>query len=62
MNEIIKIQDFKFNEKIIQTVNARALWEYLEGKQEFANWVKDRLVSFKDLSIIYLNFSSASIK
>ncbi len=26
-----------------QVVNARELWEFLESKQEFANWVKKRL-------------------
>jgi phage anti-repressor protein len=26
-----------------QLVNARELWEFLESKQEFANWIKNRL-------------------
>ncbi len=26
-----------------QVVNARELWQWLESKQEFANWIKDRI-------------------
>lgn len=30
------------------TVNARELWEALQSKQEFANWIKNRLADFED--------------
>lgn len=42
MNELIKIED----RNGIQTVNARELWTKLESKQEFANWIKNRLEGF----------------
>ena len=28
-------------------VNARDLWKFLESKQEFANWIKDRIEKYR---------------
>jgi anti-repressor protein len=39
MNELIKIQ----NESGKQTVNARELWEFLESKKDFSDWIKRRI-------------------
>ncbi len=44
MDELIKIG----NTNGIRTVNARELWEKLESKRQFANWIKDRLYGFID--------------
>jgi phage anti-repressor protein len=32
--------------KTIDTVSARELWVYLESKQEFANWIKNRIADY----------------
>jgi len=42
--ELIKIE----NKEGFQTVNARDLWEGLESKQEFSNWIKDRIEGFEE--------------
>ena len=42
MTELIKVQ----NEGGKQTANARDIWEFLESKQEFANWIKDRISKY----------------
>jgi anti-repressor protein len=44
MNDLIKIEV----RGGIQTVNARDLWQRLNSKQEFANWIKSRLEDFID--------------
>jgi len=43
MNELIAI---KTDESGKQTVNARDLHEFLESKQEFANWIKNRIADY----------------
>jgi len=43
MNELIKIE----SRNGIETVNARELYEFLESKQEFANWIKGRIEKFE---------------
>lgn len=40
MTELIKITT---NESGNQVVSARELHEFLESKQEFANWIKNRI-------------------
>ena len=40
--ELINVE----NRAGIETVNARELWEKLESKREFANWIKDRVELF----------------
>jgi anti-repressor protein len=42
MNELIKIEQHNG----IQTVNARDLWEGLESRQQFGDWIKTRLDGF----------------
>jgi len=42
MNELIKIEQREGR----QTVNARDLWEGLESKRQFGNWIQDRLEGF----------------
>jgi Phage anti-repressor protein len=43
MNDLIKIGQAELEGQIIQTVNARDLHEFLESKQEFATWIKNRI-------------------
>ncbi len=43
MNEIISIFDSTINSKIIKTVNARELHQFLEVGRDFSNWIKDRI-------------------
>jgi len=42
MNELIKIEE----KNGIETVNARELHEFLESKQEFSNWIKNRITKY----------------
>lgn len=46
MNEIITITKTTINEEEVNAVNARELWQKLESKQRFADWIKDRLEGF----------------
>ena len=46
MNELIKLNEVEINNEIVQTVNARELYEFLESRQEFANWIKSRIADF----------------
>ncbi len=39
----IQLSNTKINSGSVQTVNARDLHEFLESKQEFANWIKNRI-------------------
>ena len=41
--ELIKTTGITLNGDSITAVNARDLWKFLESKQEFANWIKDRI-------------------
>ena len=41
--ELIKTTGITLNGDKITAVNARDLWKFLESKQEFANWIKDRI-------------------
>ena len=41
--ELIKTTGITLNGESITAVNARDLWKFLESKQEFANWIKDRI-------------------
>lgn len=43
MQELIKITRARINNETVNAVNARDLWKFLESKQEFANWIKDRI-------------------
>ena len=47
MNEIIKTSVSIIGGENQQTVNARDLWKFLESKQEFANWIKDRIRKYR---------------
>lgn len=48
MNELINITTAKIGEENINAVNARDLWQKLESKRQFGNWIKDRLDGFTE--------------
>ena len=48
MNELINITRTTINDEEVNAVNARELWQKLESKQRFADWIKDRLEGFSD--------------
>lgn len=43
MGELIPISKNEINNEILDTVNARELWQKLEVKNEFNHWVKNRI-------------------
>lgn len=43
MNELIKIDTRELAGASVQTCNARDLWQFVESRQEFANWIKGRI-------------------
>ena len=46
INELLPIQQETIDQEFVQTVNARGLHEFLESRQEFANWIKSRIADF----------------
>jgi len=42
MNELIKIEQ----KNGVDTVNARVLWEFIESKRNFADWIKNRIKQY----------------
>ncbi len=45
-NELIEIQKHFINGEEINAADGRALHEFLESKQEFANWIKNRIEDY----------------
>lgn len=43
MKELIKLTQQTLDNAEVNTVNARELHEFLESRQEFANWIKNRI-------------------
>jgi anti-repressor protein len=43
MNELIKVSEAVIGEQTVQTVDARSLYDFLEIKSEFRNWIKNRI-------------------
>lgn len=43
MQNLINIEQNTINAELTQTVNARDLHSFLQSKQEFAHWIKDRI-------------------
>ena len=46
MNELIKLQPQTINGNAVETVSARELHAFLESRQEFANWIKNRIADY----------------
>ena len=43
MNELISLTQSAINGELQQTVNARELHAFLESKQDFSTWIKNRV-------------------
>lgn len=43
MNELIKLNEAHINHQMVKTVNARELHGFLESKQDFSTWIKNRI-------------------
>ena len=43
MNELIELQSQTINGNTIETVSARELHSFLESKQDFSTWIKNRV-------------------
>ena len=46
MKDLIHIQPQAIGTEQVQTVNARDLHGFLESGQEFANWIKSRIIRY----------------
>ena len=46
MNELIHIQPQTINGNTVETVSARELHEFLESKQDFSTWIKNRVEQY----------------
>lgn len=47
MNELIKVGQSTFNNEVVQTVNARELYEFLEVSSRFNDWIKNRIEKYE---------------
>ena len=46
MNELINLQPQTINGNAVETVSARELHSFLESKQDFSTWIKDRISEY----------------
>ena len=46
MNELIKIETRAIAGATVQTCNARDLWEFVESRAQFADWIKGRVEKY----------------
>ena len=46
MTELFEVQRKKIGGETVNAVNARDLWEKLESKQQFADWIKSRIKDY----------------
>ena len=46
MNELIKINSTSIDNELVQTVNARELHAFLQSKQDFSTWIKNRIADY----------------
>ena len=46
MNELIALNQSTINGELQQTVNARELHAFLESKQDFSTWIKNRIEQY----------------
>ena len=44
--ELIQISETEINGVLTKTVNARDLHSFLESKQDFSTWIKNRIVKY----------------
>lgn len=46
MNEIIKIEARDISGAMVNTCNARDLWQFVESKRDFSTWIKSRIEKY----------------
>lgn len=46
MNELIKIEPRQISGSTIQTCNARDLWQFVESRAQFSDWIKGRIEKY----------------
>ena len=46
MNELIKLQPQTINGNAVETVSARELHAFLQSKQDFSTWIKNRIADY----------------
>lgn len=46
MNELIKIESREISGATVQTCNARDLWQFVESKQDFSDWITNRIAKY----------------
>ena len=46
MNELIALNQSSINGEVQQTVNARELHAFLQSKQDFSTWIKNRIEKY----------------
>ena len=47
MNELISLNQSAINGNAVETVNARELHAFLESKQDFSTWIKNRISEYE---------------
>lgn len=48
MNDLVNMALRVIGVEEVNSVNARDIWEFVESKQEFSHWVKDRIKDFTE--------------
>lgn len=57
MKDLMKIDKRQIGEEKVNAVNARDLWSFLESKQDFSTWIKNRIYKYEFVeSIDYIRF------
>ena len=63
MNELIKLTQSAINGELQQTVNARELHAFLESKQDFSTWIKNRVEQYDFVeNQDFVNFTENPVK
>ena len=60
MKELIKVTEQTIGSEKVNSVDARELWVFLESKQQFGNWIKNRIKEYnftQDIDFISFNNS-----
>lgn len=47
MSDLITIERREVSGATVQTCNARDLWQFVESKKQFADWIKDRIERYR---------------
>jgi len=47
-SELITINTHNIHNKNVNAINARDLWVFIESKQDFSTWIKNRMIEFQE--------------